>query len=96
MADNIQFRVDAVLGDTSQLESGLRNFQNQFRGALELNVNNRNALNRIDEVQRRIDNLRTSMQNLNLNINTGGVGGGSGRGNSLQSVNLSNTEFLNL
>lgn len=91
MADNIQFRVDAVLGDTYQLESGLRNFQNQFKTALQLNINNRDALNRIDEVQRRINNLRTSMQNLNLNINTGGVGGGSGRGNSLQSVNLSNT-----
>jgi TP901 family phage tail tape measure protein len=90
MADNIQFRVDAVLGDTSQLESGLRNFQNQFRSALQLNINNRDALNRINEVQRRIDNLRTSMQNLNLNINSGGVGGGNSGGNSLQRVNLSN------
>ena len=74
MADNIQFRVDAVLGDTTRLQQQINN----LRTNLNLTINNTQALQSIRQVQQQINNLRNSMTNMNLNI--GGSGGGGSYG----------------
>lgn len=74
MADNIQFRVDAVLGDTTRLQQQINN----LRTNLNLTINNTQALQSIRQVQQQINNLRNSMTNMNLNIGGSGGGGLSG------------------
>jgi TP901 family phage tail tape measure protein len=70
MADNIQFRVDAVLGDTSQLQQQINN----LRTNLNLTINNSQALRSIQAVQQQVDALRRSANGINL----GGISGGNG------------------
>ena len=77
MAD-IQFRVDAVLGDTTQLQQQIQGLQTN----LTLTINNTQALQSIQQVQQRVDALRQSMQGLNLGNLGGGIGGGATGGSS--------------
>lgn len=79
MADNIQFRVDAVLGNTTQLQQQLNN----LRTNLNLTIDNRQALQSIQAVQQQINNLQRTMNNMNFNIGgAGGRGGGTRNGGS--------------
>lgn len=72
---NIQFRIDAVLGDTSTLRQQIANLNTQ----LSLQLDNSQALNAIQQVQTQINNLRNS---LNMNLNIGNISGnGNGNGN---------------
>ena len=82
MADNIQFRVDAVLGDTSQLQQQINN----LRTNLNLTINNTQALQSIQTVQQQINSLQQSMNNMNFNF--GGNGGGSSGQNNSSNVNI--------
>jgi hypothetical protein len=89
MAD-IQFRVDAVLGDTSMLQQQLNNIRTNFN----LTINNSQALQAIQQVQTQINNLRTSMSSMNLNIGgVGGTGGGSGTGGRTGAIINTNQQF---
>lgn len=74
MADNIQFRVDAVLGDTQQLQQQLNN----LKTSLTLSIDNQRALQAIQQVQQRVDSLRQSISGINLNL--GGANGGLSSG----------------
>lgn len=62
MADNIQFSVDAVLGDTSMLEQQIRN----LRTNLNLTINNTQALRSIKEVQTSINRMYGDMQSSDI------------------------------
>lgn len=73
MAD-IEFRVDAVLGDTSKLQQQLQNLKTN----LTLKIDNKQALQAVKEVQQQINNLKQSMKDMNF----GGFGGFGGRGGS--------------
>jgi len=87
MAD-IEFRVDAVLGDTSQLQQQLNN----LRTNLNLTIDNRQALQSIQAVQQQINNLQRTMNNMNFNI--GGAGGrGGGTRNGGNGVNALTAQF---
>lgn len=72
MADNIQFKIDAVLSDNSasNLQQQIDNLQNNT--SLKLSIQNQNALNSIQKVQDKIDTLRNSMSGMNITINTNG------------------------
>lgn len=70
MADNIQFRVDAVLGNSAQVQ----NLINQINRGATLKINNTQALQSIKQVQQQVDNLKQSMQGLSF----GAVGSGTG------------------
>lgn len=86
MAD-IEFRVDAVLGDTSQLKQQIQNLQTN----LNLTINNTQALQAIQQVQQQINNLINSARNINLgNLNGGGQGNGGGVGNTGGGTNARN------
>lgn len=74
----IQFRVDAVLGDTSRLQQQIQSLQTN----LTLTINNTQALQSIQQVQNRINTLQQSMNNLNFNFGGSGGQGGRGSGNS--------------
>ena len=76
MADNVQFRVDAVLGDTTQLQQQINN----LRTNLNLTINNTQALQSIRAVQQQINDLQQSMNNMNFNF---GSIGGNGRGGAV-------------
>ena len=65
MADNIQFRVDAVLSNPSQLQQQI----NKVKGNLNLTINNTQALQAVKAVQQQINTLQQSMNNINLNFN---------------------------
>jgi len=87
MAD-IEFRVDAVLGDTSQLQQQLNN----LRTNLNLTIDNRQALQSIQAVQQQIKNVQRTMNNMNFNI--GGAGGrGGGTRNGGNGVNALTAQF---
>ena len=88
MADNIQFRVDAVLGDTTQLQQQLNN----LRTNLNLTIDNTRALQSIQQVQQQINALQRAMNNMNFNI--GGAGGrGGGTRNGGNGVNALTAQF---
>ena len=55
MADNIQFRVDAVLGDTTRLQQQINN----LKANLNININNSQALKAIGELQRQFDKVKS-------------------------------------
>ena len=102
MADNIQFRVDAVLGDTSQLQQQINN----LRTNLNLRIDNTQALQSIRAVQREINTLQQSMNNMNFNfgrqggINTNGTPNVNGVVNTAiqasQNVQMSQTAMRNI
>lgn len=54
MADNIQFRVDAVLGNTTQLQQQINNLKTN----LNININNSQALKAIQQVQRQFEQVK--------------------------------------
>lgn len=87
MADNIQFRVDAVLGDTTQLQQQINNLKTN----LSLTINNTQALQSIQQVQQQINALQQSMNNMNFNF--GGIGGGNGRGGGNGNGNALTAQF---
>lgn len=70
MADNIQFQVDAVLGDVSDIETKLKKLNTN----LKLTIQNQNALISIQKVQDKIDVLKKSIEGTNINIGTSGIG----------------------
>lgn len=55
MADNIQFRVDAVLGDTTRLQQQINN----LKANLNININNTQALKAIGDIQRQFDKVKS-------------------------------------
>ena len=77
---DIQFRVDAVLGDTSLLQQQLQSLKTN----LNLTINNQQALKAIQQVQQQLNQLKTSAKNINLGMvgNTGGRGVAGGQGSS--------------
>ena len=81
MAD-IEFKVGAVLGDTSKLEQQLQNLKTN----LNLKIDNRQALQSVKAVQQQINALQKSMNKLNLNVN----GNGGRQGNNRQGGGKSN------
>lgn len=89
MADNIQFRVDAVLGDTSQLQQQINN----LRTNLSLTINNAQALQSVRQVQQQINNLQRSMNNMNFNFGGNGGRGGGTRNGGGNGVNASTAQF---
>ena len=84
MADNIQFRVDAVLGDTSQLQQQINNLKTN----LNLNINNTQALQAVKAVQQQINALQKSMNNMNFNF---GGNGGTNTGSTPNANGIANT-----
>ena len=69
----IEFKVDARLGNTDLLQQDIDSIKLQ---PLKLTIDNRKALQSIQEVQKQIDALKQSMKNINLNF------GGSGNSGS--------------
>lgn len=67
--NGIQFKVDAVLGDASQLEQDLKKIKTND---IKINIDNQNALNSIQKVQDKIDTLKNSIKGMNITINTKG------------------------
>ena len=102
MADNIQFRVDAVLGDTTQLQQQINN----LRTNLNLTINNTQALQSVRAVQQQINALQQSMNNMNFNFggnggaNTGGVPNANNVANTVvqanQNLQMSQTAMRNI
>jgi TP901 family phage tail tape measure protein len=84
-----------VLGDTTRLQQQLNNIKTNFN----LTINNNQALQAIQQVQTQINNLRTSMSNLNLNIggngsgSNGGAGGGSSNAGRVGAILNANQQF---
>lgn len=74
MDGNIQFRVDAVLGNSSQIQ----NLINQINRGATLKINNTQALQAVKQVQQQVDALRQSMQGLSFGAIGSGVSGGKG------------------
>lgn len=72
----IQFKVDAVLGNTSNVTQLI----NKINKGAKLNIDNTQALQAIKAVQTQVNALKQSMQGLNLGNLGGGTGGGSGGG----------------
>ena len=91
MADNIQFRVDAVLGDTTKLQQQVQNLKTN----LKLTIDNTQALQAVKAVQQQINTLQKSMNNMNLNFNSGagGSSGGSGSGGTTGHMLNANQHF---
>ena len=85
MAD-IEFKVDAILGDSSKLRQQIQD----LRTELELHIDNSQALNAIQQVQSQINTLRQSMGNLSLNVNVSGVNGNVGSGSNSGIGNVNN------
>lgn len=84
----IQFQVDAKLNSSSI--SKLKQQIKQVKTKLDLTINNKQALQSIQQVQTKINALKKSANNIKLNVNTnGGTGGqnsgsGSSKGRSAQ------------
>ena len=93
MGDNIQFRVDAVLGDTTQLQQQIQSLKTN----LSLTINNTQALQSVKQVQQQINALQQSMNSMNFNF--GGSGGsgssnsGSGSGGTVGHPLIANQQF---
>ena len=68
MADNIQFQVDAVLGDTKDVEKKIKSLTSQFKNDFNITIDNKGALDKIDEVQKKADTLKKTIQSINLNL----------------------------
>lgn len=73
----IQFQVDAKLNNSSI--SALKQQIKQIKTTLNLTINNKQALQSIQQVQTKIDALKKNANNINLNVNAnGGNTGGQG------------------
>lgn len=75
----IEFKVDARLGNTDLLQQDIDSIKLQ---PLKLTIDNRKALQSIQEVQKQIDALKQSMKNINLNF-----GGSSNSGSNSSNYN---------
>lgn len=89
MADNIQFRVDAVLGNATRLQQQIQNLKTN----LTLTIDNRQALQAVQAVQQQINNLQRSMNNMNFNFGGNGGRGGGTRNGGGNGVNASTAQF---
>lgn len=98
----VEFRVDAVLGDTTQLQQQINN----LRTNLNLTINNTQALQSVRAVQQQINALQQSMNNMNFNFggnggaNTGGVPNANNVANTVvqanQNLQMSQTAMRNI
>ena len=89
----IEFRVDAVLGNATQVQ----NLINQINRGATLTINNNQALQAIQQIQQRVDALRNSMANLNFGgIGNAGGGGGNGNGGTAPNYNIQANQGLQM
>lgn len=70
----VNFKVDAVLGDTSLLQQQIQNLKTN----LQLTIDNTQALQSIRQVQQQINALQKSMNNMNFNFSVGRNGSQGG------------------
>jgi hypothetical protein len=90
MAD-IEFRVDAVLGEVTEVQ----NLIDKVNKGATLTIKNTQALNAVKAVQKQIDALKKSASGINLNFG-GNNGGGNGQGGFANNNSNSKSVFANV